>query len=60
MTLSDTTRERLYHVTGENKVFQDRVGELEKRVMECDQQNRDLIGISSKKEEVRIYPINSS
>ena len=59
LSLSDTTRERLYHVSGENKVFQDRVGELEKRVLECDQQNRDLIGISSKKEEVIIHTGNS-
>ncbi|KAI6656356.1 Outer dense fiber protein 2 isoform X3 [Oopsacas minuta] len=51
LTLNDNTRERLFHVSGENKVFQDRVSELERRVIECDQQNRDLINISSKKEE---------
>ena len=52
LTLGDTTRERLFHLSGENKVFQDRVAELERRVNDCSEQNRDLIAIAGKKEEV--------
>ena len=56
LTHGDTTRERLFHLSGENKVLQDRVSELERRVMDCSEQNRELIAISGKKEEVSREP----
>ena len=52
LTLGDTTRERLFHLTGEHKVYQDRASDLERRVTDCSEQNRDLIAIAAKKEEV--------
>ena len=59
--LSDTaaTKERLYQLSGENRGLQDRVAEMERRVLDCDQQNRDLITIAGKKEEVTAVQWNS-